>query len=192
MRIFNFLRFRARPPSLGLPPKNCIDAWHDPETGEIRARNDRGESVKFDGSGGSTDDLTTSNGASAAAAAALGEYLSNEGSAVLTNYTAATIATITVTPGEWDVEGLFYLSPDSASISLCTSGISTNASTPSGFPNHRSDYLRTTADSDSHFITPPKRRFLATTNTILRLVVVVSFSEGSVEATGHLRARRVR
>jgi len=173
-------------------PEDLIPFFDLSEFGNDKVKKTTVSALLAGAGGGSTDTITTSNGTAAAGAGKIGEYLSNEGSASLTNYTAATVATLTLTPGEWDVEGLFYLDPDAASISLCSSGISTTAGSPSGFPNIRQDYLRTTGDSDAHYIIPPKRRFLVATSTTIRLVVVVSFSAGTVSASGHLRARRVR
>ena len=173
-------------------PEDLIPFFDLSEFGNDKVKKTTVSALLAGAGGGNTDTITTSNGTAAAGAGKIGEYLSNEGSASLTNYTAATVATLTLTPGEWDVEGLFYLEPDAASISLCSSGISTTAVIPSGFPNNRQDYLRTTGDSDAHYIVPPKQRFLVATSTTIRLVVEVSFSAGTVFASGHLRARRVR
>jgi hypothetical protein len=47
----NFLRFRARAPKKGPPPKNFVDAFYDPDQGKIIAINDQNEEVEFKGAG---------------------------------------------------------------------------------------------------------------------------------------------
>lgn len=47
----NFLRFRARAPKKGPPPKNFVDAFYDPDQGKIIAINDQNEEVEFKSAG---------------------------------------------------------------------------------------------------------------------------------------------
>jgi hypothetical protein len=47
----NFLRFRARAPKKGPPPKNFVDAYYDPDQGKIIAVNDENVEVEFKGAG---------------------------------------------------------------------------------------------------------------------------------------------
>ena len=50
--VFNFLRFRQRPPGKEAPPSDRVDVFHDSTTGKMVARNARNEAVLFDAEGG--------------------------------------------------------------------------------------------------------------------------------------------
>jgi hypothetical protein len=194
MLIFNFLRFRQRPPGKTPPPNDRVDVFYDAATGKITARDSQDAAVLFDGAGGasSTADLTTSNGTAAAAAGRLGEYLEDEGEVSgISNYVSETVASVVLSPGDWDVHGFLSIEPTAATISIWSAGLSLNAATPTA-PLNISESPATTDNSSRICRTPPNRRLLVTTTTTVRLVANVSFSAGSVNLTGRITARRVR
>jgi len=192
--VFNFLRFRQRPPGKTPPPNDRVDVFYDAAAGKIAARDSQDAAVLFDGAGGasSTADLTTSNGAAAAAAGRLGEYLEIEdGVEGVTNYSNTTVVSLDLSAGDWEVNSSVSIDPDAASISIWVAGLSLNSSPPSG-ALRISESPGTSTNSSSICRTPPNRRFLVTSPTTIRLVANVSFSAGSVNISGRITARRVR
>ena len=190
MPIHNFLRFRKRVPDKGPPPKNFADLFYDAASGKFKANDSDHNPVMFDAAP-STADLAVSDGTAAAAAGALGEYLSAADSVVLANYTAASIVSITLTAGDWDVEGGIIVAGQSASISLATVGLNTAVATP-GSPHTIGKTINTTTADSQDPIALPRRQFRVTTDTTVRVVAVVSFSAGAASAYGTITARRVR
>ncbi len=189
----NFLRFRARPPSPGLPPENVIDAYFDPTTGKIIARNNRGEAVSFDGAGGasSTADLTTSDGSADAAAGKLGEYFEvvRENGLSLTDSTEANVTSVALTAGDWDVSGsITFIGTGATSTERSTSISRTSA----GFEYAVVDGRPTTTENFQQSVTPPVQRMRLSAPATIYLVGYSAFSAGTITATGRITARRVR
>ena len=193
--VLNFLRFRQRPPGKESPPNDRVDVFHDPATGKMVARNARNEAVLFDAEGGgasSTDDLTTSDGTTAAATGDLGEYLENGPAvyAAMTSPSAQSVASITLTPGDWSVSAGVLFRFTGATASVLQSAIHTGVSIPfSGFPLDNSAVA--TGGNGTHSATHHSRRIRVSTNTTYHLVVAGTFT-GTIEATGQITARRVR
>ena len=190
MPIHNFLRFRKRVPDKGPPPKNFADLFYDAASGKFKANDSDHNPVMFDADP-STADLAVSDGTTAAAAGALGEYLSAAGSVELVNYTAAYAASITLTPGDWDVEGGVRIIGELASISSVSVGINTALGVPTS-PNNIGRTINTTTADSQDPIALPRRQFRVTTDTTVSVVAVVSFSAGAASAYGTITARRLR
>jgi hypothetical protein len=58
MNLFNFIRFKKRPPVKSPPPTNFVDAFYDPDTGKIKAIDSAGNSVSFNTSDGGNFTVT--------------------------------------------------------------------------------------------------------------------------------------
>lgn len=144
------------------------------------------------GAAGSTDSLTTSNGTATAAAGDLGEYLEAANAVQsLTNYIDTTIVSMSLSPGDWDVEGAIEISGNMASISLASMGLNTVNVVPT-FPDGNGHVVGTSATDSKTLLPLRRRRFLLTATTTVRAVVNVSFSAGSVDVSAWISARRVR
>jgi lysophospholipase L1-like esterase len=136
---------------------------------------------------------TTNNNATAGN---IGEYVFSNitsGSAVpLSNGTPANITSITLTAGDWDIEGSVSFSLAAAtatSFKAGGSGLSANfgadntwASTP----------INTTTLTDIFTQNIPRQRISIATSSTVFLVGQTNFSAGSISGYGLLRARRVR
>lgn len=141
----------------------------------------------------STADLTTSDGTTAAAAGKLGEFITDtDGVEPIANYTATTLASVALTPGDWDLEGVVQIEGDMASISTGSCGFNTAASMPSSFPNSFPIFVNSTTETTVTNVVIPRRRFMVSANTTIYLMAEISYSAGAVNASGHITARRVR
>lgn len=115
------------------------------------------------------------------------------GSAVsLTTATAANVANVSLTAGDWDVEGNVNLALGSATVTAESAGISlTSATLPTdGSEVYSAVQLIVTSENDS--ITIPRKRVNVSTTTTVYLVAKATFSAGTVAAFGAITARRVR
>lgn len=141
---------------------------------------------------------TTTN--DAANAGNVGEYLESvlgSGSATsVTNNTAKTIVSITLTPGDWDVSGLInYIDAAStsttssyASLSLVTNAIDTTVGRFSG----NFFGAGVPGASTNYGIPVGPLRFSVSSNTTVFLVAICNFTVSTKTAYGIIRARRVR
>lgn len=153
-----------------------------------------------------TSDLipgTTTN--SSATAGNIGEYVSASvasGSAIsLTNNTPVNITSISLTAGDWDVEGTVYYTGGStttvmymtSSISLTTGALDLGVGNFGLLPGFNSvPYSPTSGSSQGiSIVSPVVRKSLASTTTIF-LVAQSGFATSTTSAFGFLRARRVR
>ena len=146
----------------------------------------------------STGGLTTTTNDDAPAGA-IGEYIESSvaiGSAVaLTTNVEANIASITLTPGDWDVDGVVgfvpaattsitHLSGSSSLVSATGGGLGTEAATtfPAIVPGAAQEW----------FSTIPTRRVSIAVNTVVYLTAHTLFTVSTLGGYGVLRARRVR
>ena len=129
--------------------------------------------------------------ASSAAAGKLGEVLTATSAADvnLTNNVAASLISLTLTPGDWDVQGVFYTSPTGATISTIAGAISTTNSAVDAFPYK---VQKTVSIVVTEHVQAPYRRFNVSANTTIYLTVSANFMGGTVVGRGYLSARRVR
>jgi len=115
------------------------------------------------------------------------------GSAVgLTNVTPANITSISLTAGDWDVEGSVNFTMAAATFTQTEAGISsTSATLPSDGSEVYSGLQGTTLTLKDSITLPRKRVSLASTTTVY-LVAQAAFSAGTVSGYGAITARRVR
>lgn len=132
---------------------------------------------------------TTNNNANAGS---VGEYQSITGSAVsLTSAAYTDIATLTLSAGDWDVEGSVGFATSGATTSALVGGVSTTANTnPNSVPGV--GFTVAMAAGGSTYLSTPVVRFSLASSTTVRLGAQANFTGGSVTGTGMLRARRVR
>ena len=130
-----------------------------------------------------------------AAAGSVGEYVFNTASGPATSATTGTFVTLSLTAGDWDVDGYVgYANPTTASYSL-NGGISTTTSLP-GFGAFGLAQIGTPSASPSiangtYLPIGTIRMSLAATTTIYGLGLVY-FSSGTTTLYMGLRARRAR
>lgn len=136
-----------------------------------------------------------------AAAGNVGEYTEDVvlvGSAVsLTNNTAAQVASISLTAGDWDVNGVCHFTGGgTTSVAYLAGGISNSSLNlgTSGTVNKAdlSQFNSPSFGADDTSIMMGPARFLNSTNTIVYLNAQAGFSAGSCSVYGQIRARRVR
>lgn len=131
-----------------------------------------------------------------AAAGQVGEIISSlvaVGSPVaLTTATAANVTTLSLTAGDWDVEGNINLSATTATITASQGGISIVSATVPTDGSEVYSGVVTTALSEINSIVLPRHRVVVSSTTTTYMVVKLTFSAGSVGAFGSFTARRVR
>lgn len=137
---------------------------------------------------------TTTN--DSATAGNVGEFVSSliaTGSPVsLTNNTAANVTNISLTAGDWDVEGNINFSGTTATVTAGTGGISSTSATLPSDGSEVYDGTVTTLLSDLSSVTLPRKRISIASTTTVYMVAKKLFSAGTVVAFGSLNARRVR
>lgn len=134
-----------------------------------------------------------------ASAGNLGEYLSASvafGSAVsITNNTPKTIASLSLTAGDWDVAGLVqYTGAGSTVITSAMSIISDqNNALPTGWVtiDGAGKWCGSVTGDAPFVVSGPKRLSLSGTTTYY-LIALALFSVSTMSAAGSMRARRVR
>jgi hypothetical protein len=134
-----------------------------------------------------------------AVAGNIGEYIASTvlvGAPVpLTNNTPANITSISLTAGDWDVEGNIAFNPNAATtIALLAGWISTVSATQPTIPNGGAFFqydLTFTTGTVQVFPTGRMRLSLASTTTVY-LSVQATFAVNTLGGYGHIHARRVR
>jgi hypothetical protein len=128
-------------------------------------------------------------------AGSVGEYLTaTTASTAATNATPLNSASISLTAGDWDVQGSFVILPAGSTTisgflgSLSTTSATHNATLGNLFAMQGVSFL---AGQSQYFQTPVTRISLASTTTVY-LVVSTSFSVSTCNVGGLIRARRVR
>jgi hypothetical protein len=114
---------------------------------------------------------------------AIGEYMETSGTAVgLSSGATATVATLNLTAGDWDVAGSLSFNAGSGTHTLFGGGLdSISIYNQSSFP----------ANGFTQGMVLPIRRYSASTATAVHLVATATFG-GSMTVGGNMRARRVR
>lgn len=131
---------------------------------------------------------------SVAAAGYVGETMSATFSAVniTTSNVAQSLASITLTPGDWDVTGyVMYTVGTGATMTIWLAGLNTVTNALPSVGNYFQSGGSLTATGGASAPTPVSRQNV-TTNTTVFMVGQAVFSGGAVTATGFLRARRMR
>lgn len=125
-----------------------------------------------------------------AAAGTVGEVLTGSGSAVVApDGVAVNIASVTLTPGDWDVSAVMAYNNAPAAADIIRFGLSATSETlPTGVN------LMSTDTSQTDFAMPTNlRRWNVTSNTTIYLVGYAENADsGAEEFSGEILARRVR
>lgn len=154
-----------------------------------------GDTLNYTAGGATTTDgLTTSDGTAAAVAGKLGEYFFSTSSGLsLTNGNLTFIATVELTAGDWDVEGMVhFIGVGSTSISDRRAGTSPSNSAFVEYEWDARDTTPTTLTPSTHTLSLSRKRVRVSVTTNYYLLARASFSAGNVTATGNITARRVR
>ncbi|PRF97454.1 hypothetical protein C6Q14_28345 [Burkholderia ambifaria] len=121
-------------------------------------------------------------------AGSIGEYQTNTASGVaLTNTVYTNVTTLSLSAGDWDIEGFCAYGGSGTGITASVCGINGVSATNPGSPNSVTQFV----SSLSNQITWVSRFSLSGTSTIY-LGSQANFTGGSVTVSGWLRARRVR
>jgi hypothetical protein len=132
---------------------------------------------------------TTNNNA---AAGSIGEYVTASGASVpFTNNVQVNIASITLTPGDWDVNCNCSFSPSTSNLSTVQAGISSTSGVLPAFAQ-KAVISSGSANLSVTNIHVSPQRFLLTTTTTIFLVADASFTSGTCSGDGTIRARRMR
>jgi len=131
-----------------------------------------------------------------ATAGNIGEHSSSliaAGSAVsLTTNTSANVTSLSLTAGDWDVEGAINYTETTSTVTARTGGISTTSATlPTDGSEVENGFLTTVVTTKAGITVPRKRISISATTTVY-LVARAVFSAGTEAAYGQLTARRVR
>ena len=154
--------------------------------------NDGGQKLQVSGtaaiSGGIVGTTTNDN----AAAGIVGEYVSSRGTSVaLTSNTNTNVTSISLTAGDWDVEGSILISP-SGTLTLIVAGVSSTSATYETTEDGAT-YLQTTFGAgQSQQLSTGARRYSLSATTTIYLIGKGAFASGTTIANGVIRARRVR
>jgi hypothetical protein len=118
--------------------------------------------------------------------AAIGSLLS------LTTNTAGNITSISLTAGDWDVEGNANFTETTATASARTAGINTVSATLPTDGTECNCGVQSTLTSEKNSIALPRKRISLAGTTTVYLVAFATFSAGTVGVYGAITARRVR
>ncbi len=170
-------------------------------TRDIARFEDNGTSVVTIADGGATTFGTTNAIVgtatnNSATAGHIGEYVSSliaVGSAVsLTTATPANVTSISLTAGDWDVEGNINFTETTATVTARSGGVTSTTAT---IPTDGSEVYngsQTVVITSINSITSSRKRFSLSGTTTVYLVTSATFSAGTVAAFGSITARRVR
>lgn len=127
-----------------------------------------------------------------ASAGHIGEYLSNQTTVVsLTNGIAANITTLSLTPGDWDVEGIVQFNPAGTTVLFGqAASVSTASATVGAFGSLVSINLSAGTTGVGSALTLPKTRVNVSVATTVYAVATGSFTTSTCTASAFLRARR--
>jgi len=131
---------------------------------------------------------------SAAGVGELGEItqsLVDVGNAVsLTTATGANVTSVSLTAGEWDVDGNVNFGASSATITAMAAAIHTTSATLPTDGSECSSGVRVTTTSITDTITLPRKRISISSPTTIYLVAKATFSAGTMTGYGTITARR--
>jgi hypothetical protein len=190
MSIFSFLRIKKNTQRRN-PPQGYVDLVYNPATGQLAVREADGSVDSLGGSSGPVQGVTDG---SDAAPGVVGEYQSDVGSMVsLPNGDGLTVASIEITPGDWDVFGGAYFEATAADIIQFAASVGGADDIINTNPGEAAIVTDTLEDFSGTYAFPvPSKRFNITVNTTVYFVVRAIFAGGTVAGNGQLYARRVR
>lgn len=130
--------------------------------------------------------------ASNATAGTVGEVLTAQTATAVTMTTGTTadLVSLTLSPGDWDLSGLFRFDTSTAAISIAFGSHSTVSGTLQAFPN--AAQISGGSSSTNLQITLPTIRVNITASTTYYLPANATFASGTVTGRGYLYARRCR
>lgn len=158
-------------------------------------------SVAQGGTGGNTAALaraaldaaanTGVTNASEAAAGKLGEFLSAKTATpvALTSGSTVNLIQLTLTPGDWEVDGAVFVNLTGASLTTAVAGTGLTSATIDAFPNRTQLAINFVGNVQFPI---PRRRINVSASTVVYLPLLTSFSGGSATGEGFLQARRCR
>lgn len=117
--------------------------------------------------------------------------VSSSSPVALTNNTVASVCSLNLTPGDWEVDGYVGFSLTGATCQNFVTGQHTSAALGAEGTFNKS-LIGTTTLTDFTHISTPRLRWSVSANTTVHLLARAGFTAGSVGAWGNLRARRVR
>jgi hypothetical protein len=139
---------------------------------------------------------TTNNNASAGS---VGEFVSsnvpNSSAVPLTTLVAANVTSISLTAGDWDVDGTVVLSIAGNSIAIAQAGVNSVSATQPDInmnANGTAVIYPGVVVGQQMAIPTGMRRFSIATTTTIYLIATAVFSGGTATACGFIRARRIR
>lgn len=129
-----------------------------------------------------------------ASAGNIGQYVSasvtsNPG---ITSGSATSIISISLTAGDWDVQGIAQYGPNGGTITAATQSISTTNNALGGSLSDSSGYTSTTGSFTTNQLFPTGAARLSLSGTTTVYLVGLITATGSPFANGFIRARRVR
>jgi hypothetical protein len=154
----------------------------------------------FDGNGnvtfGAANNIVGTATNNNAVAGNIGEYVESNvasGSAVsLTSATSANVTSISLTAGDWDVQGIVNYTMTGATTANFSSGSNSTSATLGGDNTYIYTPFASAGLTDQLGNVIPSRRFSLSGTTTIYLIGNATFSVGSASAYGLIRARRVR
>ena len=182
--------------SLDLTPDkfsvNATTASSSTTTGALVVSGGVGVAGVVSAGGGIRGTATNDN----AAAGIVGEYVSSTVAYAsrisLTTATPANITSISLTAGDWDVTGIVVIGLNSATCTAMASSINSTGGTVGALGEYSQSNPNTTTASFQYFNVTPTVRFSLSSTTTVYLVGSATFSAGTVDGFGTIRARRVR
>ena len=134
-----------------------------------------------------------------AAAGQVGEWISASvvsGSAVTvsTSGTYVAVASITLTPGDWDVDGVVFGSGSAPPAQYLSAGVNTSIAVPLQVSANGAfaAFVYATGLGNGSSATIGRSRWNVTVSTLVYLVATVGFSSGTGTVWGAITARRMR
>ena len=110
----------------------------------------------------------------------------------LSNATPRDITSVSLTPGDWEVDGQVDYVTNAATTSDFQSGSFTTSATFGPQDTSTNMPLILTAVSDTYGQIIPRIRYSVAVNTVVFLVAQATFSVGTITAYGTIRAHRIR
>lgn len=129
--------------------------------------------------------------ASSASAGVVGELLTitTTGTANATS-TAVNTAQLTLTAGDWDVDGVVRFNSSSAPYTAFVAGFNTTSATQPSFPDAVQTWIPATTNTQQMVV--PTKRINITSSVAIYLTGLAIFASGTSTVDGYIRARRIR
>lgn len=136
---------------------------------------------------------TTNNNANSGS---FGEFVNSlvptSSSISLTSGTAVNVTSISLTAGDWDVDGSVYFTGNGSTVSVTFIGGTNTTSATLGSSYTFSDVPSSILNISDLSFTVPTNRYSLSSTTSIYLVARASFSAGVANVSGQIRARRMR